>query len=206
MNDIIGDGVLQFSIDSGETWLDLPEEGTYTLSVPAYMVQFRMTSIPAAQTSWTLNTFDVELVRTSTPDGLRIDVGLDGAPEWSMDQAHIGRLGMQDRLEDGSMWKEQQYTVSSSANFYVAAPKKELMHYPSFEFTTPRNEITLSCLVRRRNRCDESLTSQHPIPSRNYLDSVGTSKSKHCTLQRSKYTRHPRIRNDAYRIQNRFFT
>ncbi len=178
MNDIIGDGVLQFSIDSGETWLDLPEEGTYTLSVPAYMVQFRMTSIPAAQTSWTLNTFDVELVRTSTPDGLRIDVGLDGAPEWSMDQAHIGRLGMQDRLEDGSMWKEQQYTVSSSANFYVAAPKKGVDAL-SFFLSSPLQEMKSPYLALSVDGTDVMSRS---LPNIQFLHEITLTPSERANL------------------------
>lgn len=139
-NDIIGDGALEFSLDSGSTWTNLPEEGTHSLAAPSYMVQFRMAPTPNAQTLWTLNTFDVELVRTSTPDGLRIDVGLDGAPEWSMDQSHIGRLGMQDRLLDGSIWKQQQFSVSSSANFYISAPTKGLDSL-SFVLSSPLQEM-----------------------------------------------------------------
>lgn len=139
-NDIIGDGTLEFSLDSGDTWTTLPEEGTHSLSTPAYSLQFRMAPTPNAQTSWTLNTFDVELVRTSTPDGLRIDVGLDGAPEWSMEQSHIGRLGIQDRLLDGAMWQQKQYSVSSSANFYIAAPTKGLTGL-SFAMTSPLQEM-----------------------------------------------------------------
>ena len=121
-NDISGDGELQYSLDMGQSWTSVLHYDTINLQQPSFYIQFRMNATQNAQSSWMLNTFNVELVRSSIVKGLRIDVGMDGAPEWSMDQPHFGRLGLQDVMRDGSMWDSVPFTTSSSSNFYLTLP------------------------------------------------------------------------------------
>ena len=73
---------LQFSTDGGLSWTDIADNGRHVLEQPAYMAQFRTISTTSgAAHQWT--SFEAELIRTSVPDGVRLDVGLDGADEWS---------------------------------------------------------------------------------------------------------------------------
>ena len=115
---LTGNGQVEYSLDSGSTWLAL-NIGTQWLSSPHFSVQFRVVSTGG---SWTLDTFDVEMVRTSVADGLRIDVGMDGVSDWSLEGDGIGRLGIQDRLADGSMWQTQASSPSTSAAFKFLLP------------------------------------------------------------------------------------
>ena len=57
------------------------------------------------------------MIRTSVADGLEIDLGLDGIADWSLDRQGIGRLGIQDRFTDGSIWAQQSSTPSSPSQF-----------------------------------------------------------------------------------------
>ena len=68
---------LQFSTDGGLSWTDIADNGRHVLEQPAYMAQFRtISSTSGAAHQWT--SFEAELIRTSVPDGVRLDVGLDG--------------------------------------------------------------------------------------------------------------------------------
>ena len=60
-----------------------------SLDKPNFSVYFRAFGTGG---NWALDTFDVELVRSSIADGLEIDIGLDGFADWSMDKTGIGRL------------------------------------------------------------------------------------------------------------------
>jgi|TARA_B100001094_G_scaffold128919_1_gene124969 hypothetical protein len=120
-------GKMQYSLDGGTNWIDLVD-GKQWLSKPSFSVQFRVLSTGG---SWNLDTFDVELIRTSVADGLRIDVGMDGVSDWSLEEKSLGRLGIQDRLMDGSMWQTFPSTPSSSAIFTMLLPSAGV---DAFEF------------------------------------------------------------------------
>ncbi len=113
-----GNGQVEYSLDGGGTWLALAT-GKQWLSAPHFSVQFRVISTGG---SWTLDTFDVEMIRTSVADGLRIDIGMDGVSDWSMEGQGIGRLGIQDRLSDGTMWQTRASTPAGSAAFNFLLP------------------------------------------------------------------------------------
>lgn len=115
---LTGNGQVEYSLDGGGTWVSL-NTGTQWLSSPHFSVQFRVISTGG---SWTLDTFDVEMIRTSVADGLRIDIGMDGVSDWSMEGQGIGRLGIQDRFADGAMWQTQSSTPSGSASFKFLLP------------------------------------------------------------------------------------
>ena len=113
-----GNGGMEYSLDQGATWMTL-NSGTQWLTSPHFTVQFRAKSTGG---SWTLDTFDVELIRTSVADGLRIDIGMDGVSDWSLEGDGIGRLGIQDRLKDGSIWQTHASTPSNAAAFSLLLP------------------------------------------------------------------------------------
>ena len=115
---LTGSGQIEYSLDSGGTWTVL-NTGSQWLTSPHFTVQFRVISTGG---SWTLDTFDVEMVRTSVADGLRIDVGMDGVSDWSMEGQGIGRLGIQDRFSDGSMWQTHASSPAGSAAFKFLLP------------------------------------------------------------------------------------
>ena len=115
---LTGNGIMQYSLDSGTNWVDL-NGGTQWLTSPHFTVQFRAVSTGG---SWTLDTFDVELIRTSVADGLRIDIGMDGVSDWSLEGDGIGRLGIQDRLKDGTMWQTHVSSPANAAAFSFLLP------------------------------------------------------------------------------------
>ena len=115
---LTGSGQIEYSLDGGGTWAVL-NTGSQWLTSPHFTVQFRVISTGG---SWTLDTFDVEMVRTSVADGLRIDVGMDGVSDWSMEGQGIGRLGIQDRFSDGSMWQTHASSPAGSAAFKFLLP------------------------------------------------------------------------------------
>ncbi len=125
---LTGNGVMEYSLDQGTTWMTL-NDGTQWLNSPHFTVQFRAKSTGG---SWTLDTFEVEMIRTSVADGLRIDVGMDGVSDWSLEGDGIGRLGIQDQLKDGSMWQSRASTPSSAASFSLLLPapsrRKKIMN------------------------------------------------------------------------------
>ena len=118
-NSVTGPGVMEVSIDGGLNWLPVDSQGNLHLDAPAFMAQFRMKSTSG---TYTWDTFDVELVRTSVVRGLRIDIGLDGTSEWSMERNGLGSFGLQDELLNGKMWHSVATSPSGSANFDVALP------------------------------------------------------------------------------------
>ena len=115
---LTGNGVMQYTLDSGANWVNL-NEGTQWLTSPHFTVQFRAISTGG---SWTLDSFDVEMIRTSVADGLRIDIGLDGVSDWSLEGDGIGRLGIQDRLKDGAIWQSHSSSPSNAAAFTFLLP------------------------------------------------------------------------------------
>ena len=118
---------VQYTLDGGTNWVDLLP-GKQWLTTPAFTVQFRVAS---AGSQWDIDVFEVELIRTSIPDGLRIDVGMDGVSDWSLEGEGIGRLGIQDRLKDNSLWQTRASSPSASASFSLLLPASGV---EAFEF------------------------------------------------------------------------
>jgi hypothetical protein len=132
-----GAGVLEYSLDAGESWAPVGAQGRISLNQPAFMVQFRMQSLGG---TYTWNSFEVELVRTSVPDGLRMDVGLDGTPEWSLDRNGYGLLGLQNRLVNDEQWSTTSIEPAVSARMEVALPVRGVDAF-SFAVASPTAEI-----------------------------------------------------------------
>jgi hypothetical protein len=134
-----GNGQLQFSIDEGQSWTDIGDQDRVSLSKPAYMAQFRMTS-GASGGSYTWDSFEAELVRTSVPDGLRLDVGLDGANEWSLDRPGEGIFGLQNTLITDDLWVVKSVAPSNTASLELALPTKGVEAF-SFAVASPSGNL-----------------------------------------------------------------
>lgn len=132
-------GQLQFSTDGGISWVDVDDQGRASLSAPAYMIQFRMV-VGAGGGSYTWTSFEAELVRTSIPDGLRFDVGLDGANEWSMDRSGIGAFGLQNRMVTDDLWVSQAIAPANTASLEIATPTQGVGAF-SFALASPSSTV-----------------------------------------------------------------
>ena len=111
---------LQYSLDSGQTWDTLVNDAMESLSTPKFMVQFKFTS----SNTCNIDLFDVELIHTSVADGLRIDVGLDGIADWSLNNPGDGRFGIQDEHRFGSSWKSSNSIPTAPSFFEILLPSK----------------------------------------------------------------------------------
>jgi len=109
---------LQYTLDNGQSWTTLPSDTIDSLNTPEFMVQFKFTSAGTCN----IDTFDVELVHTSVPDGLRIDVGLDGISDWSLNNPGAGRLGIQDEHRFGSGWMNSNSIPTAPSFFELLLP------------------------------------------------------------------------------------
>ena len=132
-----GNGQLEYSLNGGSTWSVIGAQERLTLNEPAFMVQFRM---QGTGSTYTWNAFDVELVRTSVADGLRLDVGIDGTSEWSLDRSGYGVLGLQDSLLTDERWVTRSITPSSAATLEMAVPLRGVDAF-SFSTASPSLEI-----------------------------------------------------------------
>lgn len=142
-NSMSGQGQLEYTIDGGLTWTAMNPQGRQDLNAPAFMVQFRMQSTGG---SYTWLSFDAELVRTSVPDGLRLDVGLDGTPEWSLDRDGIGILGLQNELITGQLWATKTASPAAAASFEMALPIRGVDSF-SFAVASPSTELSSPYMV-----------------------------------------------------------
>ena len=132
-------GQLQFTTDAGQSWTDLDSVDHVSLQMPAHMFQLRMVSATGSGT-FTWDSVDVELVRTSLPDGLRLDVGLDGANEWSMDRRGNGAFGLQNTLVTDDLWVSRAIAPANTASLEVAVPTQGV-HAFSFAVASPTGTI-----------------------------------------------------------------
>ena len=143
---LTGSARMEYSLDSGQTWNNLVNNVFQGLNKPHFAVHFRAFGTGG---NWALETFDVELVRTSVADGLEIDVGLDGFADWSMDKTGIGRLGIQDRFSDDSLWKQSPSTPTTPSYFSVMMPSTGIESFnfiaasPGVEMTSPYLTVTV---------------------------------------------------------------
>lgn len=134
-----GGGQLQFTTDAGLSWTDLDSVDHVSLETPAHLFQLRMVSATGSGT-FTWDSVDVELVRTSLPDGLRLDVGLDGANEWSMDRRGNGAFGLQNTLVTDDLWESRAIAPANTASLEVAVPTQGV-HAFSFAVASPTGTI-----------------------------------------------------------------
>ena len=111
---------LQYSFDNGQSWTVLASDTIESLSAPKFMVQFKFTS----SNTCNVDLFDVELIHTSVADGLRIDIGLDGIADWSLNNPGDGRFGIQDEHRFGSAWKSSNSIPTASSFFELLLPSR----------------------------------------------------------------------------------
>ena len=172
-----GTGILQYSIDGGSSWTALDPVSQLQLQRPAYLVQFRMINATGGST-FTWSDFQVELVRTSVPDGVRLDVGLDGANEWSLDGAGPGVLGLHNTFVTDDRWVIQPIEPASAASLEVAVPIRGV-HAFSFAVASPSGTLASPFLAMAVNGQD--ILSRN-LPNINDLTIVSLTANELTTL------------------------
>ncbi|MGB1954744.1 MAG: hypothetical protein ACPHUK_04005, partial [Candidatus Poseidoniaceae archaeon] len=86
-----GAPLLEANVDD-TGWQPVSLEGYDTLDEVGHSVQFRFTS---SSGSYSVDSFDIETVRSNPSTGLRIDIGPDGVADWGLDGANVGSFGFQ---------------------------------------------------------------------------------------------------------------
>ena len=172
-----GAGQLQYSINGGDSWVDLDAVDRDQLEQPAYMVQFRMINATGGGT-FTWNSFEAELVRTSVPDGLRFDVGLDGANEWSLDRPGNGVFGLQNTLITDEDWVLKSIAPANTASLEIAVPTKGV-HAFSFAIASPSGNLASPFMAMAVDGQD--ILSRN-LPNINDLSVVSLTSSELNTL------------------------
>lgn len=174
-NSVLSSGaVVEYTLDGGSNWNTLVD-GKQWLTTPAFSVQFRVSS---SGSSWDIDSFDVELIRTSVPDGLRIDVGMDGISDWSLEGDGIGRLGIQDRLKDHSLWNSQPSAPSSPASYSLLLPAAGVQAF-EFGVAAPLQAMNSPFLAMSIDGQDFMSTS---LPNLQELQIIQLSSSELSTL------------------------
>ena len=151
-NSQTGGGQLQVSVDAGVSWMGLEDDDKVQLTQPAYLAQFRMINATGGGT-YTWSDFQAELVRTSLPDGVRFDVGLDGASEWSLDGAGHGVFGLQNTMVTDEWWVINAVEPASAASLEVAVPTRGV-HAFSFAVASPSGTLASPFLAMAVNGQD----------------------------------------------------
>ena len=112
-----GAPLLEANVDD-TGWQSVPLEGYDTLDEVGHSVQFRFTS---SSGSYSVDSFDVETVRSNPSTGLRIDIGPDGVADWGLDSANAGSFGFQNRLATGQLCQTITSSPSTSCSQYFAS-------------------------------------------------------------------------------------
>ena len=172
-----GAGQLQYSTNGGISWIDVGAVERDYLEQPAYMVQFRMINATGGGT-FTWSSFEAELVRTSVPDGLRLDVGLDGANEWSFDRPGNGVFGLQNTLITDDDWVLKSVAPANTASLEIAVPTKGV-HDFSFAMSSPSGNIASPFMAMAVDGQD--ILSRN-LPNINDLSVVSLTSSELNTL------------------------
>ena len=113
-----GSPILEANIDDAG-WQTYPLEGYTNLDQVGQSVQFRFQS---SGSSYSVDTFSVETVRSIPATGLRLDIGADGVSDWGYDGADAGSYGMQNRLADGNICQRLTTSPSTPGVFDVLLP------------------------------------------------------------------------------------
>ena len=172
-----GAGELHYSIDGGVSWSAVDPVGQEQLNQPAYMVQFRMVNATGGGT-YTWSDFQAELVRTSVPDGVRLDVGLDGANEWSLDGIGHGVFGLQNTMVTDDQWVLKSVEPANTASMEVAAPVSGVDAF-SFAVASPSGTLASPFLAMAVNGQD--ILSRN-LPNINDLSVVSLTSNELTTL------------------------
>lgn len=115
---------------------EIPSTGLLMLDKPYHEAQFKIVSNSNA----VISKFSVELVQSSAPKAMGIDVGSDGAVEWGFAQQGMGRFGFQDTLSDGSIWAESYLSQSSTASFETLLPVSGVSSF-GYSINAPAEEL-----------------------------------------------------------------
>lgn len=120
-------------------WTSVPQSGVYRLNEPSVYLNARLNG----SGSYSLDYFGADLLKQSSPENLRIDIGLDGINEWSMQKTDFGPWGLQNQIIDSGKSKEittgsspakafEFFHPYSTNNFYSTGN----MHF----FVTPKSQ------------------------------------------------------------------
>ena len=115
---ISGGGKIQYSLDSGQSWMDFDSSNTAIMTQPYFDVKFKI----SGSNNWVLDYFSVELLRTSVARGVAIDIEADGVAEWSMKHDGSGKMGVQDRFIENSLSQVKQNEIGP-AEFGLLLPR-----------------------------------------------------------------------------------
>ena len=132
-----GSPLLEANVDD-TGWQSVPLDGYDTLDEVSHTVQFRFTSVSG---SYSVDSFDVETVRSNPSTGMRIDIGPDGVSDWGLDGANAGSFGFQNRLATGQMCQTIASSPSTSSMFEVLLP---LAGINDFAFTLSSDNVMQS--------------------------------------------------------------
>ena len=132
-----GSPLLEANVDD-TGWQSVPLDGYDILDEVSHTVQFRFTSVSG---SYSVDSFDVETVRSNPSTGMRIDVGPDGVSDWGLDGANAGSFGFQNRLATGQMCQTIASSPTTSSMFEVLLP---LAGVNDFAFTLSSDNVMQS--------------------------------------------------------------
>ena len=113
-----GSPIMEANVDD-EGWQPYPLQGYTALDEVGASIQFRFQS---SGTSYTIDSFSVETVRSIPNMGLRLDIGGDGVSDWGFDGADAGSFGMQNRLGNGKICQTIASSPSLASVFDVLLP------------------------------------------------------------------------------------
>ena len=101
---------------TSSNWIDIPSDGKYNLEYPSVYLKLRWQGTG----SYTFDKVSVDLLRQSSPENARIDVGLDGVNEWAFGHENIGPWGIQNLFDNGkeSVQTNLSSEVPESLNIY----------------------------------------------------------------------------------------
>ncbi|MEC8608921.1 MAG: hypothetical protein VXY42_00280 [Candidatus Thermoplasmatota archaeon] len=115
---VSGSPLFEANIDD-KGWLPYPADGYTSLDEVGHSIQFRFQS---SGTSYTVDSFSVETVRSNPSMGLRLDVGADGVSDWGFDTDDVGSFGMQNRLLNGKVCQTVTTSPGNGGVFDVLLP------------------------------------------------------------------------------------
>ena len=132
-----GAPILEANVDD-KGWQSYPLEGYSTLDEIGTTIQFRFQS---SGSSYSIDSFGVDTVRSIPNMGLRLDIGADGVSDWGYDSDDAGSFGMQNRLANGKVCQTLASTPSLASVFDVLLP---LSGIEQFGFTVSANSAMQS--------------------------------------------------------------
>ena len=89
---------VDFTNCNTNNWSKIPQNGIYRLNQPSVHLNVKWNGTG----NYVFEYFQADLLRHSSPEGVEIDIGLDGISEWSMSRTGLGPWGHQNRLIDSN--------------------------------------------------------------------------------------------------------